>query len=203
MGRAERIAKVSEPATYQDVLDAPPHMVAELVAGKLHTQPRPAKRHVWARSVMGIEIGASFGRGMGGSGGWLIIDQPELHLGGDVVVSDIAGWRRETMSEVMEGEYFTHAPDWVCEVLSPLTRQFDQGEKRAVYAREKVRHLWFLDPDAKSLEAFELRNGLWVLLETLVDDAPVSLPPFDAISFPLDALWPETMTSAAEDGENA
>ena len=203
MGRAERIAKVSEPATYQDVLDAPPHMVAELVDGKLHIQPRPAKRHVWARSVMGIEIGASFGRGMGGSGGWLIIDQPELHLGGDVVVSDIAGWRRETMSEVMEGEYFTQAPDWVCEVLSPLTRQFDQGEKRAVYVREKVRHLWFLDPDAKSLEAFELRNGLWVLLETLVDDAPVLLPPFDAISFPLDALWPETMTSGAEDGENA
>lgn len=152
---------------------------------------------------MGVEIGAPFGRGKGGPGGWLIIDEPELHLGEDIVVPDIAGWRRETMSEDMDGAYFTQAPDWVCEVLSPSTRQFDQGEKRAVYARERVRHLWFLDPDAKSLEAFELRDGLWVLLATLVDDAPVSLPPFDAISFPLDALWPEIMTSAAGDGENA
>ena len=203
VGKAERIAKVSRPATYQDVLDAPPHMVAEVVAGTLHTQPRPAKRHAWASSVMGVEIGAPFGRGKGGPGGWLIIDEPELHLGEDIVVPDIAGWQRETMSEDMDGAYFTQAPDWVCEVLSPSTRQFDQGEKRAVYARERVRHLWFLDPDVKSLEAFELRDGLWVLLATLVDDAPVSLPPFDAISFPLDALWPEIMTSASGDGENA
>ena len=197
MGRAERIAKVSRPATYQDVLDAPPHMVAEVVAGTLHTQPRPAKRHAWASSGLGMKIGPPFNYGDGGPGGWVIIDEPELHLAEDIVVPDLAGWRRETMSEDMEGAYFTQAPDWVCEVLSPSTRQFDQGEKRAVYARERVSHLWFLDPDAKTLEAFELRDGLWVLLATLVDDAQVSLPPFDAISFPLGALWPETVATGA------
>ena len=72
------------------------------------------------------------------------------------MVPDLAGWRRETMTEDMEGAYFTQAPDWVCEVLSPSTRGFDQEEKRAVYARERVSHLWFVDPDARMLEAFEL-----------------------------------------------
>ena len=65
MGRVERAAKVSKPATYQDVLDAPPHMVAEVVAGTLHTQPRPAKRHAWASSGLGMKIGPPFNFGYG------------------------------------------------------------------------------------------------------------------------------------------
>ena len=188
-------------ATYQDVLDAPPHMVAEVVAGTLHTQPRPAMRHAWASSGLGMKIGSPFNFGDGGPGGWVILFEPELHLGEDIVVPDIAGWRRETMAEDMDGAFFTQAPDWVCEVLSQSTRQFDQGEKRAVYAREKVSHLWFVDPDVRTLEAFEFRGDLWVLLATLVGDAPVSLPPFDAISFPLIALWPEVVATGFGDGE--
>ncbi|MDE0305095.1 MAG: Uma2 family endonuclease [Albidovulum sp.] len=100
-------------------------MVAEVVAGTLHTRPRAAKRHARASSVMGIEIGAPFGRGRGGPGGWVILFEPELYLGEDIVVPDIAGWRRETMSEGVDGAYFTQAPDRVCEVLPPSTRGFD------------------------------------------------------------------------------
>ena len=40
-------------ATYQDVLDAPTHKVAEVIAGSLQTHPRPAMRHAWARSNLG------------------------------------------------------------------------------------------------------------------------------------------------------
>ena len=86
--------------------------------------------------------------------------------------------------------YITLAPDWVCEVLSPSTRTLDLGGKRAVYAREKVGYLWLVDPDARSLEAFALRNTEWALIDTLFDDALVSLPPFEAISFNLSDLWP-------------
>ena len=177
-------------ATYQDVLDAPPNMVAEVIDGTLHMQPRPAMGHARASSILGMEVGSTFDRGRGGPGGWWIIDEPELHLGNDIVVPDIGGWRRETMPEYPDAAYCTVAPDWVCEVLSPSTRRIDLGGKRDVYAREGVSHLWFVDPDARTLEAFKLRDGQWVLLATLVDDDPVSLPPFDAITFPLDALWP-------------
>ena len=100
------------------------------------------------------------------------------------------------MPEYPDAVYFTIAPDWVCEVLSPSTRQLDLGHKRAIYAREGVGHLWFVDPGAQTLEAFELRDGQWMLIDTLFGDAPVSLPPFDAITFPLNALWSEVITGA-------
>ncbi|MYH58919.1 MAG: Uma2 family endonuclease [Boseongicola sp. SB0675_bin_26] len=197
--------KETRRATYQDVLDAPPHKVAEVIAGSLHAHPRPASRHAWASSGIGAKISPPFNYGDGGPGGWWIVFEPELHLAEDIVVPDLAGWRRETMPEYPDAAYFTIAPDWVCEVLSPPTRRLDRSEKRALYAREGVRHLWFVDPDARTLEAFELRDGQWVLLGTLAGDAPVSLPPFDAITFPLDALWPEVIARAerADNGDGS
>ena len=176
-------------ATYRDVLEAPPHLVAEIVAGTLHTHPRPAPRHARASSALGAKIGDPFDYG-GGPGGWWILDEPELHLADDILVPDIAGWRRERMPEFPDTAFFTLAPDWVCEVLSPSTRDLDRHGKRPVYAREGVRHLWFVDPAARDLEAFELREGAWVLIAALRDNDAVSVPPFEAVSFPLDALWP-------------
>ncbi len=195
-------AAVSDlPATYQDVLDAPPHMVAELLAGILYTQPRPAPRHAWASSMLGGTLAGPFGRGQGGPGGWWIIDEPELHLGNDIVVPDLAGWRHTTMPDYPDTAHFEIGPDWVCEVLSPSTRRLDQSEKRAFYAREGVEHLWFVDPIAKTLEVFRLHKEHWVLLETLAGATRVAQPPFNALAFPLDALWPEgVQTGNGEEG---
>ena len=68
--------------------------------------------------------------------------------------------------------------------------------KRDIYAREGVSYLWFVDPDARTLEDFELRDGQWMLIASLADNALVSVKPFDAISFPLGALWPDTENDA-------
>ena len=191
MARPQAARKPLErPATYQDVLDAPAHMVAEVVDGALTTHPRPAPPHARASSVLGGKIGDPFDFGEGGPGGWWIIDEPGLHLGEDILVPDLAGWRRERMPEFPDTVYFTLAPDWVCEVLSPSTRDLDRHGKRPVYGREGVRRLWFIDPIARDLEAFELRDSEWVLIATARNGDPVSIPPFEAISFPLDALWP-------------
>ena len=103
---------------------------------------------------LGVVLVIHFHFGDGGPGGWWIIDEPELHLSEDIVVPDIAGWRRVRMPEIPTTAYFTLVPDWVCEVLSPSTRKFDLGGKRAVYAREGVRHLWLVDPDDRSLAAY-------------------------------------------------
>ena len=63
-------------ATYQDVLDAPEHMVAEIIDGTLYTHPRPAPRHTLASSTLGNKIGPPFHGGDGGPGGWWILDEP-------------------------------------------------------------------------------------------------------------------------------
>ena len=177
-------------ATYQDVLDAPAHRVAEIVGGTLHTHPRPAMPHARASSVLGRKIGTPYDDEVDGPGGWWIIDEPELHLGEDILVPDLAGWRRERMPEYPDAAYFTVAPDWVCEVLSPSTRRLDLHEKRPAYAREGVAHLWLVEPADRTLEAFALHDGRWVLVGAAKDDEPVRIPPFDAITFSLGDLWP-------------
>lgn len=177
-------------ATYQDVLDAPAHLVAEIIDGTLHTHPRPAMPHARAIWVLGGKIGGPFDYGPSGPGGWWLTPEPELHLDDEIVVPDLAGWRRERMPVYPDTAYVTLAPDWVCEVHSPSTRKVDLHEKRPLYAQAGVRHLWFVDPTDRTLEAFELRDGEWVLIATAKDEDPVSIRPFDAITFGLGALWP-------------
>ena len=176
-------------ATYQDVLDAPAHRVAEIIDGTLYTHPRPAAPHARASSSLGVKIGGPFDYDAGGPGGWWIIDEPELHLGEEIVVPDLAGWRRERMPDYPDTAYFTLAPDWVCEVLSESTRKVDLHEKRPIYAREGVSYLWLVDPIDRTLEALELRDGQWLLIASAKDDEPVSIRPFDAITFSLGDLW--------------
>jgi Uma2 family endonuclease len=182
-------ATIRRPATYQDVLDAPPGMVAELIRGALHLQPRPRPKHSLASSSLGGELDGPFQKGRSGPGGWWILDEPELHLGAEVLVPDLAGWRRERLPTLPDEVGIAVAPDWVCEVLSPGTRTYDLTEKRDVYGEHGVGWLWFADPAARTLEAFALRDGAWVLIAALHDDAEVRVAPFDAVAFPLGVLW--------------
>ena len=124
MKKAQRAkSKAASPrATYQDVLDAPPHMVAEIVAGNLYTFSRPAMPHAKSSAGLMRSIGPPFESGNRGPGGWWILFEPELHLGKDIVVPDLAGWRRERIPEFPTSAFCALAPDWVCGVLFPPTR---------------------------------------------------------------------------------
>ena len=84
---------------------------------------------------------------------------------------------------------FEVAPDWVCEILSPSTEQKDRTLKLPLYARYSVAHAWLVAPLARSLEAFELGDGQWVLLGAIGEAEPVCFPPFAAITFSLADLW--------------
>ncbi len=187
---AQRDSAPERRATYQDVLDAPPHRVAEIVDGVLYTSPRPAMPHALATSSLGNDLSNPFQFGRGGPGGWWIIFEPELHFGEDILAPDLAGWRRERMADFPDGAYSTLASDWVCEVLSPSTRRLDLLGKRPIYAREGVAHMWVVDPKDRTLEAFELRDEQWVLIATAKDDDPVQIRPFEAVTFNLGDLWP-------------
>jgi len=179
----------SRRASYSDVLAAPEHVVAELVGGELHTHPRPATRHAMASSALGGELAGPFNRGKGGPGGWIILDEPEIHLGDDVLVPDLAGWRRESLPELPDAPYLEVRPDWVCETLSPSTRAHDRVRKMPVYAREEVQHVWLVDADVQLVEVFRLDGETYRLVATHDGDVTVRLEPFDAIELDLAALW--------------
>ncbi len=176
-------------ATYEDLLQVPEHLVAEILNGKLHTHPRPSPRHARASSILGGKFTDPFDLGKGGPGGWWILDEPELHLNVQVMVPDLAGWRRERMPELPETAWFELAPDWVCEVLSPSTAKDDRTIKVPLYAQYGVAYLWLVDPVLKTLEAYWLKEGQWSLQNTLKDDDRVRLAPFDAVEFSLADLW--------------
>jgi Uma2 family endonuclease len=176
-------------ATYEDLLAAPAEVVAEIIHGTLVTQPRPAARHARASSRLGIDLGGPFDRGKGGPGGWVLLDEPELHLEGHVLVPDLAGWRRTRMPELPDATAFELAPDWVCEVLSAGTVASDRADKLPIYAGAGIPHAWYVDPLARTLEVFHLAGEHYALTQTFKDDAKVRADPFAAVELDLAALW--------------
>jgi Uma2 family endonuclease len=177
-------------ATYEDLLAVPEPLVAELIFGVLHTAPRPAVPHARTASRLGSTIGGPFDLGTGGPGGWILLHEPELHLGADVLVPDLAGWRRERMPKVpMDRASIDLPPDWVCEVLSPSTQAVDRADKMTVYARERVPHAWLVDPLARTLEVYRLAGAAWLRVEVHRDDARARVEPFDAIELDIGLLW--------------
>ena len=182
--------RLPRPATYDDLLALPAHVVGEIIDGELHATPRPAPRHALAASVLGGEIGPPFHGGRGGPGGWWILFEPELHFDGDVLVPDLAGWRRSRMPSIPDTAYLTLAPDWVCEVISPSTGLIDRSRKMRIYAREDVAHLWLVEPLARTLEVYRRDDaGRWVVVENFGGDAVVRAEPFAAIELALARWW--------------
>jgi Uma2 family endonuclease len=176
-------------ATYADLMAVPDHLVAELIHGALEVSPRPGAGHALAASVLGGELSGPFHRGRGGPGGWVILDEPELHLGPNVLVPDLGGWRRERMPVVPDVAAFELAPDWVCEVLSPRTAATDRADKLPIYASFGVAFIWYVDPLARTLEVFRTGDGHATLIQTFRDAAVIRAEPFEAIAVELGALW--------------
>ena len=176
-------------ARYEDLRALPDNMVGEIVEGELIATPRPSPRHGAAASALGGEIIGPFQFGRGGPGGWLIIHEPELHLDGHVLVPDLAGWRKERMPAPPEENWFSVAPDWVCEVLSPGTVQTDRLKKMPIYARYEIPYLWIIDPREKTLEVFRQQEESWYLLSVHGETEKVRAEPFQEIEIDLALLF--------------
>jgi Uma2 family endonuclease len=183
------VTSVPRRATYDDLSSVPDNLVGEIIDGELFTQPRPATPHARATSRLTGELGGPFDRGKGGPGGWIILYEPELHLHGDALVPDLAGWRRERMPTMPEVAAIELAPDWVCEILSPATQSHDRIKKMRVYAREQVAHVWLVDPLAQTLEVYMLSDGTWIRSQVAAATEKIRALPFDAIELDLAVLW--------------
>jgi Uma2 family endonuclease len=186
----EPIKPYKKVATYDDLLAAPEHKVAEIIDGDLYLSPRPAPPHASAAFRLTVALGRSFDEGGGGPGGWRFLPEPELHLGPDTVVPDLAAWRPERFPVVAPGPaYILVAPDWLCEILSPSTESLDRRKKLRIYAREAVRHVWLIDPLDRIIENHRFESGRLVLIDTYRNQETVQAEPFEAIPLELSRLW--------------
>jgi len=178
-----------------DLLETlPEHLTGEMINGRLYTQPRPTTPHALAESGLAMDIGGAYHRGRDGPGGWWILVEPEIHFIRDteVLVPDLAGWRRDRMPRLPRDQRIEVVPDWVCEILSPSTARKDRVTKMPVYARYGVPYLWLVDPLAQTLEVFALQEGRWTVIGQFQEQQIVSVEPFQEIGLELGALWENT-----------
>ncbi len=183
------LATVLKKASYEDLYSIPENMIGEIIDGELYTMPRPSFRHSNVVGGISDEIRIPFQRGKGGPGGWIILFEPEIFLGGDILVPDLAGWKKERLPKPPTENYTTVPPDWICEVLSPATFRIDRIKKMRIYARFGVSHVWLVDPIAKTLEVFRLESERWLLLSAHSENDIVRAEPFQEIEIALEHLW--------------
>jgi Uma2 family endonuclease len=186
-------AKGGRRATYDDILKLPDHVVGEIVDGELFVSPRPAVRHANTATVVCADVVSRFQGppGPGGPGGWWILVEPELHFGEDVLVPDLAGWRRERMTRLPDTHAIELAADWVCEILSPSTERLDRTRKLGVYARVGVPWAWLINPTYRTIEVLSLEQGKWTIAATVSGVDRVRLAPFDAVELDITRWWLE------------
>ena len=179
-------------ATYEDLYKIPENMTGEIIDGELVVSPRPSPEHSNAVSSLGGEIIPPYRFGRRGPGGWIILFEPEIRFSEkDLVVPDLAGWRKERFPGWPRENWFSDAPDWVCEILSPSTARNDRIVKMATYAQHEVQHLWLIDPRDKTLEVFRLLSGQWVRLGGFAENDKVKAEPFREVEIELGSLWTE------------
>lgn len=75
-------------------------------------------------------------------------------------------------------------------MLSPSTALIDRQHKLPIYARERVAHLWLVDPIARTVEVFRLEGENYVFAGAHGGTDRARIEPFEAIELELDALWP-------------
>lgn len=182
--------KLGRGATLADLEALPGSMKGEILDGELYVQPRPRARHANIELLIGSDVGAPYQRGRGGPGGWWILVEPGIELpGSPEVAPDLAGWRRERLPTLPADEPIRVVPDWVCEILSPTSRGYDQLKKRPFYARAGVEWLWYVDPEACTLAASRLVDGRWVELGVYGEDEKARVEPFELVELDLAEWW--------------
>lgn len=81
------------------------------------------------------------------------------------------------------------SPTLLIEILSPATHQTDRLTKAQLYARYEVPHYWLVDPDQRTLEAYELARDHYNLVAS-AQNADVFTPSlFPGLSIQLGDLW--------------
>ncbi|MGA3118963.1 MAG: Uma2 family endonuclease [Syntrophobacteraceae bacterium] len=173
-------------ATYDDLYSIPENMIGEIIDAELIMTPRPSRKRAVVSSYLGGEVVPPYchGRG-GGPGGWIILDEPEIRLGENILVPDLAGWRKERFPGSEDTNWISVCPDWVCEVLSPGTLRVDRVMKMPLYGQYGVQHVWLIDPTGKTLDVFRLEARKWVVAGLFVENDKVRAEPFQEIEIDL------------------
>jgi hypothetical protein len=160
-------------------------------------KPQPSLRQVYAASLLGGMLVGPFQLGIGGPGGWVILDRPEIHFGEDVIVPDLAAWAAERAPSPTDDLDTAIIPDWVCEIHTMQTRELDYANRMTTYARDGVRFVWVLVLGHQIAELYRLNSERQWLLSgvhsALIGPSRVRIEPFDSIEIDLALLLEKSL----------
>ena len=160
---------------------------AELIDGDLYVHARPRIGHQSAITELTLELAPSM-RDRGPKG-WKILFEVGVRFGSNILVPDLAGWRRERIGRPpSDTTKIDIAPDWVCEGMSPSTSRLDRGRKREIYATSKVGHIWFVDPRDRTLEILQLDGKTYRVIGSAGGNEKGRFAPFEH-KIDLAVLW--------------
>ena len=189
VGESPEAYPAKKPFTYEDYVQLPeePGYRFEVLEGCLFKDPSPVTRHQRCSiRLQGFLIDYFHSADPGGE----ILSAPL-----DVILSERTVLQPDLLyipshsAEVLDHPYIDIPPEMVIEILSQSTARKDRIHKMDVYRKAKIPHYWIVDPDAKTIEAFALREDHYALLSAACDDEPFQHPDFPDMEIPLGQVF--------------
>lgn len=178
------------PLTYRDLVrlrkQATDTCRREIIDGELYVTPSPSVSH--QRVVGRLFRWLSGHVELHGLGEVFVAPLDVIFSKHSVVQPDIIYLTLDQVARIPR-RGVAEPPTLVIEVLSPGTSRYDRGQKRALYERMGVLHLWFVDPVGRNLEAHALRAGRYELVAAVAGDAEFQPALFPGLVLRLGALW--------------
>jgi Uma2 family endonuclease len=180
---------VKKDFTYQDYLKLPekPGYQFEILEGDLIKEPSPNVMHQRVsrnlQRILEDYISEFDSEGE-------IFDAPlDVTFSETTVVQPDLFYICGSQKRIIKEKRIDGSPVLVVEILSPYNPSKDRLQKMEIYRKAEVKHYWIVSPEEKTLECFALRDGVYTLLASGMDEDIVEHSDFKGLSIPLDKLW--------------
>jgi Uma2 family endonuclease len=158
----------------------------ELIHGEVHASPSPNTKHQRAHANLFTSLGAFVNANRLG---WLFSAPLDVALALDTAVQPDLLFISSARAEIILDSHIAGAPDLVVEILSPSTAAHDRATKLALYAEAGVPWVWFLDPEARTVETLKLEGKRYFVDSILAGDQILTSSLFPGWQLPLHELF--------------
>ena len=133
----------------------------EIIGGEKFMSPAPNLDHSGIIMRLGMIIGTHLSNN---KSGYVYTDNVDIHFSdGTLFKPDLCVVLKSNEKILAGRKAIFGAPDMVVEVLSNSTRKKDLTIKKDIYEAQGVREYWIIDPRAKSVSVYLLRDGKYFL----------------------------------------
>lgn len=183
------------PATYADLEVVPPHLIAEIIGGRLSTRRFFGPRDGGALTLLHHALAGPTFRDQNAAAPYVML-RPEVHVAGDVLVPELGMWSRGEVWDFEDWRDFKARPSWVLEWITPWTDLENHAERCRIYANAGIPALWRVDSVAATLQTFSLdANSGWQLQQSFGRDQRVLAAPFSHVGIDWTEIWVDIWSS--------